>query len=307
MRILLTGPTGFIGSRIAARMIEAGHDLFAILAPGTSLDPGPASRVATATADIRETMSPALLRGFEPETYVHAAALVSLTAPRDELFATNVAGCRNSAELAVRAGVRRVVHISSTFAVGPAAYDAGSRSEDWPEWPDSEYGESRLAGERALRQTCREAGIPCVTLRPGNIYGEGHPSVIEFTVREIEAASGNWIPEWHNHRFQPVHVSDVVESARLALERGEGTYTVHDGVSPNLGAIIQEILGVARAFGLAPDITISPPPGGPSPARIHFRNSIERARRDLAWEPRVALREGLLELVRLRAARGQAK
>src|SRR5512143_2962653 len=117
-RALVTGGTGFVGSNIALRLAERHWEARILQRPDSSrerLEGGPFEFV---TGDVLEpeTLLPAM-RGID--VIFHAAGVVDYWRQGVEwMYRVNVEGTRNVMEAALRAGVGRVVHTSSTAAIG---------------------------------------------------------------------------------------------------------------------------------------------------------------------------------------------
>ena len=99
---------------------------------------------------------------------IHCAGCTSAQ-PVSRFYEINQHGTRNVVEAvnAQAGSVRRLVHISSLAAAGPALPSCPAREQDTPR-PVSEYGKSKLAGELEVRNHCR---AQFVILRPPAVYG----------------------------------------------------------------------------------------------------------------------------------------
>ncbi len=181
--VVLTGATGFIGSAALGALADRfpGLRLRALVrrVPDTAGAGGPVEWV---TGDLTD---PATLRGLceGAGTLVHLASFIG----RDEerCVAVNVAGTRALMTEAARAGVRRVVHLS-TAAVYGAGPHHGVAVDEIPAAPVSAASRTRLAGEgHALR-----AGA--VVLRPGLVLGAGDRWVVPALRELVERVPAAW-------------------------------------------------------------------------------------------------------------------
>jgi UDP-glucose 4-epimerase len=84
----------------------------------------------------------------------------------------NVEGSRFVAQLAVAAGIRRFVFLSSIKVNGESTSGIPYRENDAPS-PEDEYGASKLAAEIEVRDICNQNGVECVIIRPPLVYGPG--------------------------------------------------------------------------------------------------------------------------------------
>jgi nucleoside-diphosphate-sugar epimerase len=170
-RVLVTGASGFIGWHIARDLAAAGYDV-----SGTSR-----SADRALPANVRRAVVSDLRSDFELHnalgcvgTVIHAAGLAHVTGRLDArgvLHQTNVEGTRSLMEQAGRAGVRRVVMISSAAVHGAARN--GVLKEDAPEQPCTAYGVSKLGSERVAREIAAHYDMSCIVLRPPMVYGPG--------------------------------------------------------------------------------------------------------------------------------------
>ena len=213
VRAFVTGATGFVGSHLAAALVERGDtvvclarrpeqaafiaSLGALIAPG-SLEDGAA--LAAALRDV--------------EVVYHVAGLTA-AASEQEFLAVNEAGTQRLIE-AVRTAVphlKRFIYISSIAAVGPAP-SGGRLTEDTPCRPVTAYGRSKLAGEAVVR---RAPALPWTIVRPGVVYGPRDRELL----RLFALARHGIAPVFGLGRQEVsvVFVADLVEATvRAALE-----------------------------------------------------------------------------------------
>jgi nucleoside-diphosphate-sugar epimerase len=181
IRILLTGATGFIGSKVLRRLLEArntGNDL-TVLAMGRSAGvPG----VVWRRADLAE---PASLRGVAHgvDVLVHLAARVSGDGAACE--AVNHLGTAALVAEAQRAGVRRIVHLSTAAVYGPGPHRGITVNEIQPA-PVSVASRTRLAGEKAV------LAAGGTVLRPGLVTGTGDRWVIPALADLLQRVPARW-------------------------------------------------------------------------------------------------------------------
>jgi nucleoside-diphosphate-sugar epimerase len=157
-RVLVTGATGFVGSHIAEAFVEAGYEVRVGARASSnerwisSLD---TERVPLDLDGSAEDLSRAV---HNVDVVVHAAGITRARRPGD-YYSVNAGGTRSVATAALRAGVRRLVLISSLAARGP----------DGRDHPDSDYGRSKLEAESHLRAL--SGRMEAVVLRPAAVYG----------------------------------------------------------------------------------------------------------------------------------------
>lgn len=213
-RVLVTGATGFIGHHLAQHLVERGDQVRCLVRrrPLRVGDPLP-SAVEYAVGDItvRESLD-AAVAGIE--TVYHLAG-ATLTVHPSTFRLVNSRGTRHLAEACASCSVPPTfVYISSLAAAGPTHHRP--RSEDCPPCPVSEYGRSKLGGERNLRAM---AGRLSVTiLRPPCVFGPGERFMLKLLHQVRWGFSMR--PGHRVFRLSWIYVADLVEAMVLAAERG---------------------------------------------------------------------------------------
>jgi nucleoside-diphosphate-sugar epimerase len=168
LKVLLTGASGFVGSHVLDTLLARGLSVAVLLR--TSSDrtflSHSLSKVEVRSGSISDLES--LKAALNGVTHVIHCAGATKAARISDFYRTNQDGTRNIVE-AVNAtpGVERLVHISSLAAAGPGTPSQPIRETDSPH-PVSEYGKSKLAGEREVIQHCRR---DYVIIRPPAVYG----------------------------------------------------------------------------------------------------------------------------------------
>jgi nucleoside-diphosphate-sugar epimerase len=173
-RALVTGAYGFVGASLCKLLVEGDWRLVA------------AHRRAASPPALAGTEQARLPLSAEPQRWlealrsidcvVHLAANVHQMGREATLEANfdavNVEGSRFVAEQCARAGVKRLVYLSSIKVNGEGSNDHAYRAEDHPD-PQDAYARSKLAAEIVVRDVCETAGVECVIIRPPLVYGPG--------------------------------------------------------------------------------------------------------------------------------------
>jgi nucleoside-diphosphate-sugar epimerase len=120
---------------------------------------------------------------------IHLAALAHQIGPlanarEEEFFRVNALGTTRLAQAAVDAGVRRFVMVSSVAAIGP--YMGEPLTERTPCAPNTPYGRSKLAAERAIEHVFEGSATDWCILRPPLVYGAGNPGNMQRLLQLIE-------------------------------------------------------------------------------------------------------------------------
>lgn len=212
-KVLLTGASGFVGSHLLERLCAAGIPTVALVRRKDQQESlsarFPQAGTQLGSIDAPATVA-AALRGVTH--VVHCAGCTKALRTAD-FFTVNQLGARHVVTAVnEQAGqVRRLVHISSLAAVGPATSAAPAREDASPR-PVSDYGRSKLAGEEEVRRHCR---TEWVILRPPGVYG---PRDREF-LRLFKAVRAHACPSFGGGRqeLSLVYVKDLVEIAVACL------------------------------------------------------------------------------------------
>ncbi|WP_432472054.1 NAD-dependent epimerase/dehydratase family protein [Amphritea sp. HPY] len=172
MNVLITGATGFVGSRLFERT-QAMHK-FQVF--GTSRKACEKNNIFNVGMLNSETDWSSVLRGVD--VVVHTAAMIDATKYNDfysesELRQVNVGGTMHLANEAAAAGVKRFVFISTIKVNGESTEpDLPFSPLDLPS-PEDWYGVSKMEAEQGLRSISDISGIEVVIIRPPLVYGPG--------------------------------------------------------------------------------------------------------------------------------------
>ena len=247
-RVLVTGATGFVGSHIAEAFVAAGYEVRVGARASSnerwisSLD---TERVALDLDGSAEDLSRAV---HNVDVVVHAAGITRARRPGD-YYSVNAGGTRSVAAAALRAGVRRLVLISSLAARGP----------DGRDHPESDYGRSKLEAESHLRVL--SGRMEAVVLRPAAVYGPRDTDLLPL----FRMARAGWLTVPSSAALlQPVYVQDAARATLAAAREPVGfgpfpvaenrRYTWRDvaaGLERALGRTVRTVRLPAGAFVLA--------------------------------------------------------
>jgi len=169
---LVTGATGFIGGRLAQRLISAGWAVRLLARNPERLADSLRHEADVIVADLGDAA--AVARAVEGVSVVfHCAANVRTWDRWGEYKRVNVDGVRTLLGGLTALGPRapRLVHVSTVDVYG---YPVGPCTEEVPTAGGGfGYGESKLLGEQLVRDTCAASGIPYTIVRPANVIGPG--------------------------------------------------------------------------------------------------------------------------------------
>jgi ornithine--oxo-acid transaminase len=317
---LVTGASGFIGGRLAKRLVDEGHSVRCLVRESSDVSQLRELDVQIAIGDL--TSAPSLAHAVQGCRYVfHCGALVSDWATKQEITATNVNGTRNLLDACVGASVQRLVHFSTTDVYGyPGAASVeetqtGARFSNW-------YSQTKRDAEAELRRVQAEHPLEIVILRPATVYGPGSKEVVGEIARAMRGRNMLLVD-----RGRAVaglcYVDNLMDAALLALahEAAPGhAFNVSDGLAVTWREFTDSLadgLGCDRVrwslpYWMASGIGFSLEHGyralrrttGLSAAPLLSRQAVQvlgrdqdfsnrRAREVLGWEPRVDYSSGM--------------
>ncbi len=220
MRTFVTGGTGFVGGAVVRKLVEAGHEVKALVRPGADtrqLDSLPVERLEGDLGDFES-----LRRGVAGcDLVFHVAALYSYWGHTwEEFHQSNVEGTRRVLEAAQDARVSRVVHTSSIAVLG-IPKDGSPGTEETPvslEDMIGYYKRSKFLAEEAAREFARQ-GLPVVIVNPAAPVGVGDHKPTATGKMILDFINGK-MPAYVDTTLTIVDVDDVAEGHVLAAEKG---------------------------------------------------------------------------------------
>lgn len=264
MKILLTGGAGFIGSQVADRYLQEGHEVVILdnLSLGHKMNVPPDARFYQ-----EDLLSPKLRKILEkerPEVVNHHAAQIDLRKSIEDPVRdaqNNILGSISLLEASRQSGVKKLIYASS----GGAIYGRQDRfpaDESHREIPENPYGISKLTVERYIQYYHARHGLPYVILRYANIYGprqglKGEGGVIAVFIQRILRGEPPVIYGSGTQTRDFVFVEDVVACNVEALKRDRpGVFNVGTGIETDVGSLAHRLialLGVQMEPGYAPE------------------------------------------------------
>jgi nucleoside-diphosphate-sugar epimerase len=167
---LVTGAAGFIGRHLVRQLAELGVTVRASDRPGVDLAPLRQPGVDFVPADLTASETLAGLFAGDVDRVFHVGAICNLSTPYARLRPVNVEGVEHITRLALEAGVRCYVQVSSTSVYG--RYRGKPFAEEDPREPQDDYGRSKRDGEDVVWKRIGE-GLRGMVTRPCTVYGPG--------------------------------------------------------------------------------------------------------------------------------------
>lgn len=299
-RYVITGGAGFIGSHLAERLVsQADVIIFDNLRRNSLRLTNLASRpeVQFVEGDIRDRSLVARLVE-NADAVFHLAAIAGVSSYYAEPEATlrvNIEGTIAVVDAVVAGEVPRLVYVSTSEVHGPEAHDVDEESPCAIGPPSDRrwvYATSKLAGEHLVLRAGESHGFAATVLRPFNIYGPrqiGEGAIRNFCAAAVSGTplevygDGSGVRAW-------CYVEDFVAAAVSTLTTPVAAGQVFSIGNPE---------AAIDTNGLA-ELIVSMVPGSKICSRnvnrvdVAYRTPvIEKARRMLAFEPRIGLAEGL--------------
>jgi nucleoside-diphosphate-sugar epimerase len=304
LQILLTGAAGFIGSHLAERLLAQGDSVVGIDSFSPYYDPAVKRRnIETAMAhdsfrlvegDLRELELEPLVA--EADAILHLAAQPGVRPSWGREFQIyvndNVLATQHLLEAACGSGIERFVLASSSSIYGEA--ESFPTAEGAVPRPVSPYGVTKLAGEQLCHLYHVAHGVPTVALRYFTIFGPRQRPDMAFA-RFIAAATNGEALSVYGDGGQSRSFTYVEDAAASRGVPG-AAYNVAGGSQASVLEVIQILEGL-----LDREIAVEHLPPVPGDARKTGADTAA-ARRDLGFEPRVSLEEGLARQVDAQAA-----
>ena len=219
MRVLVTGGTGFVGSQLAAALVQRGDSVRVLRRANSGLLTLEGLPVEHVVGDILDPQT--VERAVQGCDWVfHVAGLSSYwRARREEIYRVNVDGTRTVLDACLRAGVQRVVYTSSVAAIGiPPAGIVGCEDTEFDSLSATfAYADSKRRAEEKVRRAV-DRGLAAVIVNPAIVIGAGDQYLIAGQLG-LDVARGR-LPAVPPGGICLVDVDAVVQGHIAAAERG---------------------------------------------------------------------------------------
>lgn len=323
MKILITGASGFIGSFIVEEALRRGFETWAAVRKSSSREWLKDERINFIELNLSsKAQLVEQLKGKAFDYVVHAAGVTKCLNKAD-FRRINTEGTKNLVDALIETGMplKRLVFVSSLSVFGAIKEQQPYeeiRESDVPQ-PNTEYGRSKLAAEQYLDSL--GSRIPYIILRPTGVYGPKEKDY--FIMAKSIKQHSDFAVGYRQQDITFVYVEDVVQAIFLALEKGENgrKYFLSDGQvyqSATFSKLIHEALGRPWWIRLTvPEwvlriVTFCGEYTGRMTGKVtalnndkynilrqrNWRCDIEPARKELGYQPKVMLDEGVKRTIK---------
>lgn len=317
MKILITGASGFIGSFIVEEALRRGFETWAAVRGSSSRQFLTDERINFIELNLSsEEQLTEQLRGLQFDYVVHAAG-VTKCLDKQDFHRINTEGTQHLVRvlLALQMRIKRFVYISSLSIMGAIREQQPYTEilESDVAKPNTAYGKSKLEAEKWLA-TVKD--LPYVILRPTGVYGPRERDY--FMMAKSIQSHTDFAVGYKQQDITFVYVTDVVQAVFLALEKGQSgrKYFLSDGEvyqSSTFSNLIRKELGnpwwirITAPIWVLRVVTFIGEYVGRLTGKVtalnndkynimrqrNWRCNIEPARKELGYEPKVKLEEGV--------------
>lgn len=314
MNVLVTGATGLLGGYVLQALQQRGEQIRALVLPVENADKLIAQGIEVVRGDVTDasTLAPAVK---DIEVVIHLAGMMGVNRPLADYRLVNVTGSKNLYQAAQLAGVRRFVHTSSHTVYGLGRGRFLTEQDELR--PDHDpYGITKTEGDWLIQGLMRNSKMETVIIRPGTFFGPGDRLHFGRIAQRMKDGKGVIIGQGNN-ALPFCYVTDVAQGFILAAyhENAPGNiYNIsndHPLTQRELFNAVADAVGGKRPTRFLPYwptyygsiaaeklalLTHSRPVVtrlGVLMFGSDTKHSVEKARMELGYEPKVELREGI--------------
>jgi len=305
LRLLVSGANGFVGKSVCKRAVGQG---FVVRGACRKYASRLSQIESVITGDINDVTNWDIALD-QVDVVIHLAARVhvmheSSPDPLAEFRTVNVQGTHNLAMQAVRAGVRRMVFVSSIKVNGEESDIYSRYSENDTPQPLDPYGVSKLEAERVLNQVSKETGLEIVIVRPPLIYGPSVKGNFLRMLRVLAKRAPLPLSSVYNQRslVYVENLADALIACSTHSAAAGQTYLVSDGEDISTPDLLRRLgAELGRPAHLFPCpvglLKLAGKLTGKSDQVQRLLGSLQvdsgKIRRELNWTPPFTLQQGL--------------
>ena len=315
MNVLITGATGLLGSHLIKELQDRNEYIRALVLPVENADKLKAQGVDVVRGDITDASTlPAAVKDID--LIFHLAGMMGVNRPLSDYRLVNVTGSENLYKAAQKAGVRRFVHTSSHTVYG-LGYGRFMTENDALRPDPDPYSITKVEGDRLIRRLMLNSEMETVILRPGTFFGPGDRLHFGRMAQKMKDGKGVIIGRGDN-TLPFCYVTDVVDGFLLGAYHEKAAGNVYNITNDEPLTQKEMFDNIADAVGgqhpwihlpylpiyygsIVAERVVAPlthtKPIVTELGALMFgsdnKHSIEKARRELGFSPKVPLREGI--------------
>jgi nucleoside-diphosphate-sugar epimerase len=318
---LVSGATGFLGSRLAMVLTHRGYRVRALARSTSDLSRLSALGVEIVTGDVGDRDS--LVRAAIGQNVVfHTAGKVTDWGPAAEFMAVNRDGTANIIDACRKVGVPHLVHLSSLTVLGlPRDGRLVDEQSSYADAPPDPYTQSKIAAEKLVRAAHGQQGLVTTVIRPGVIWGAGDVTIMPRIVSLMRRGRMPCLGRGDN-LLGLSHVDNLSLGCALTAERAVAAGQIYHITDDELITLRQALDAMADVFHVKrPQFHVpvraaqtaaalvelaarmrgcSQPPAmtryGVRLLSCHCRYDISKARRELGYAPHLSFAEGVAQM-----------
>jgi nucleoside-diphosphate-sugar epimerase len=293
-RVLVTGGSGYFGTTLVDLALARGDEVRIL-----DVNPPAGDRADVVIADVRDR--DAVRKACDGiDVVFHNVAQVPLAKDRELFESVNVTGTANVLLGARDAGVKKVVHTSSSAIFGIP--ERNPVTEDTPPRPLEAYGRAKAEAEALCREAAAN-GLDVSIVRPRTILGHGRLGIMAILFELVAEGAPVFVMGRGDNRYQFVHADDLATACLLAGDRaGPSTYNVGATEFGTMRETLQALVDHAATGSRVRSLPAAPAKlamraasaAGQAPfAPYHWLLYAEslwfdttKARTELGWEPK---------------------
>jgi NAD dependent epimerase/dehydratase len=302
-QVLVTGAGGFIGGHLVELLVREGASVRALCRYNSRnergtldwIDEAVLSDVDVMLGELRDVES--VERAVEgTEVVFHLAAQIAIPysyVNARDYFETNVLGSLNVAQAALRHGVRRVVHTSTSEVYGTA--QTLPITEDHPLEAQSPYSASKIGADKLMDSFHRSHDLPVTVLRPFNTFGPRQSARAVIPTIITQALAGDVLRLGSTDPKRDLTYVEDTAAGFVAAARSDAaigrTVQLGTGVAISIGELVERVGAI-----LGKELTVETDEARVRPPQSEVQlllSDPSLARELLGWEPTIGIDEGL--------------
>jgi 2-alkyl-3-oxoalkanoate reductase len=316
MDILITGGNGLLGRYLATALLHRADSVRVLAGPTEDTRWLEGQGVVIYRGDVRcpETLSAPMSGAW---AVLHLASMMGTWRPIEDFYAVNMTGTENVCRAVLAQGVGRIVHVSSWKVYGMALGEPVS--EQFLLRPFGEpYSITKAAGDIAVQRMIADNRLPAVIIRPGTFFGPGDQLNFGRIANRLRVGRGIIVGRGDN-ALPLVYITDVVQGLLLALDHDDAVGQAYNITNDRPLAQQQLLDAIAHEIGASPPHIHVPYQAlyaaGSAAEKLAMltrsqhqpvltrlgvklfgtdnRHGIDKARRELGYQPMVDLRAGV--------------